>query len=400
MTPDLGAPSRVLLVTRNLPPLRGGMERLNLHIALALLPTCAVSVCGPHGCAASLPLAAMDVVEVPHRPLPLFLLRALVGAVGLTWRRRPTLVLAGSGLTAPMAWLAARLTGARFVVYLHGLDLVAPSRAYRLLWLRVIRRADLALANSRNTRDIAVALGVPAANIEILHPGTELPDPDPSARQRFRERHGFSGGPLLLSVGRLTARKGLAEFVQRSLPTIVRAHPDVRFLVIGDDATDAVRVAHGSERERILLAAQAAGVGESLRFMPPCDEDTLSGAYQSADVYVFPVREIAGDVEGFGMVAIEAAAHGLTTVGFRAGGVADAVVEGRSGTLVEPDDYEGMAAAIVDALRAGADDPGRSAACRAAAASFGWDVFGKRLRSLLAVDDSLAATERGRIPGA
>lgn len=384
--PDASRRCRALLITRNLPPLRGGMERLNLNVALALSEDCEVSVCGPEGCAAHLKSAAAEVIEVPHRPLPLFLLRSLAGSLRVARRRRPDVVLAGSGLTAPIAWLIARLCTARFVVYLHGLDLVAPSRAYQLLWLPFIRRADIALANSRHTASLAQQRGLPIEKISILHPGTELPSPDQSARQRFREANNIGQRPLLLSVGRLTPRKGLAEFVERSLPGIVEACPGAQLLVIGDDAVDAVRVARGSERLRIQQAAEIAGMLDSVRFMPACDEEILSDAYSAADAYVFPVREIPGDIEGFGMVAVEAAAHGLSTVAFRVGGVADAVVEGRSGELVPPGDYAGFANAVVRMLRPTIDVALRSAECRAAAAAFGWDRFGVRLRSLLSLD--------------
>lgn len=391
--PDLGRRCRALLVTRNLPPLRGGMERLNLHVAFALSETRDLSVCGPDGCAAFLESAAVDVVEVPHRWLPLFLLRSLIGSLRLAWRRRPNVVLAGSGLTAPIAWLVARLCSTRFVVYLHGLDLVAPSRTYQRLWLPFIRRADIALANSRHTATLAQQRGVPDERILILHPGTALPSPDPSARPRFRKVNSIGDRPLLLSVGRLTPRKGLAEFVERSLPAIVDACPGTQLLVIGDDAVDAVRAAHGSERMRIQHAAYAAGMRDAVRFMPPCDEATLSDAYHAADVYVFPVREIPGDMEGFGMVAIEAAAHGLPTVAFRVGGVADAVVEGRSGELVAPDDYAGFANAVVRTLRP-TDAALRSAECRSAATAFGWDRFGVSLRTLLSLD-AINTQDRG-----
>lgn len=386
MIPDTASRSRILLVTRNLPPLRGGMERVNQHVVLALNPVSDVSVCGPSKCAAQLPLAGTDVVEVPHRPLPLFLLRSLMGALRLARRRRPDWVIAGSGLTAPAAWLAARLTGAHFAVYLHGLDLVAASRVYQALWLPFIRRADLALANSGNTRRLAEQHGVPMARILVLHPGTELPVPDPSARQSFRKEHGFGEQPLLLSVGRLTPRKGLTEFVRYSMPAILAAHPQALLLVIGADAIDAVQAVQGSERERILQAAEDAGVRGAVRFMPPCDDDELSAAYRAADVHVFPVREIKGDVEGFGMVAVEAAAHGLVTAAFRVGGVADAVVEGRSGELIAPGDYAGFAAAVGSMLRTGTDAAARSAECREVAESFSWDRFGDRLRAAFSRD--------------
>lgn len=369
----------VLLITRNLPPLRGGMERLNLYMAQELAHGAVVTVCGPVGCRSQLP-AGLDVEEVPHRPLLVFLLLALWASLRLARRRSPSIVLAGSGLTAPLAWLAARMSGARFAVYVHGLDLVAPSLVYQWLWLPCIRRADQVIANSRNTKHLAESRGVRGRAIAVVNPGTDLPNDDDAASGRFRARHGLAEVPVLLSVGRLTPRKGLAEFVSQCLPAVLARHPMAKLVIIGDDAVDAVKVARGSQRDIILNAAEMAGVIHALQLLPPCDDAALSEAWRAADVHVFPVRAVQGDVEGFGMVAIEAAAHGLPTVAFDVGGVADAVVEGKSGTLVREGDYQGMAAAIDGLLP---PTPLQRALCRKEAAAFGWDVFGRRLRDVL-----------------
>lgn len=372
---------RILLVTRNLPPLVGGMERLNLELARAITANGELAVVGPLGCAEWLELPTTRVSEVQIRPLPLFLARAASQAIRMGRRLRPDLVLAGSGLTAPLAFLAARACGARFVVYVHGLDLVVRSLPYRLLWLPAVRNADLVLANSRNTRQLAIDREVPVKRIAILHPGTDLPATDADARDRFRAKHIPDSGPLLLSVGRLTRRKGLAEFIEHSLPTILQHRPDVKLLVIGADANDAVRPGVASERARIERAAQRGSVSHAVTFMPPCDDGTLSDAYFAADAHVFPVRDLPGDVEGFGMVAIEAAAHGLPTVAFDAGGVADAVVAGQSGTLVVPDDYTAFAHAVLATLQEDASITREQ--CRGAAARFGWGCFGRRLGEML-----------------
>ena len=371
---------RVLVVTRNLPPLVGGMERLNLHLVCALAEDREMAVVGPHGCRASLPLPPRHVAEVPTRPLPLFLAKATALALLMAHRFRPDVVMAGSGLTAPLAWLAARLCGARLVVYVHGLDLVVQSLPYRLGWLPAIRRADLVIANSGNTRCLALARGVAAERVAVLHPGTDLPAPDAAARGRFRAAHCLGVAPLLLSVGRLTPRKGLAGFVEHALPAILREIPDAKLVVIGADATDAARPRHDSERARIVEAARRASLAHAIVFLPPCDDVTLADAYQAADVHVFPVRDLPGDVEGFGMVAVEAAAHGLPTVAFDVGGVADAVLPGKTGVLVTAGDYTGFINAVVAKIRA------RGAlgdTCRQAAAGFSWDRFGDRLRELL-----------------
>lgn len=370
----------VLLVTRNFPPLRGGMERLNQRMLAGLARHSHVALVGPRGCATHAPPGAA-IAQVPAAPA----WRFLAGALPATWRMarrcRPRVVLAGSGLTAPFAWMGARLVGARSAVYLHGLDLVVPSHTYQWLWLPFICRCDVAIVNSGNTSQLAQERGVLAGRIRVVHPGTDLPQPDPGARQRFRHLHGLDDRPVLLSVGRLTPRKGLAEFVRDTLPLILARCPDALLLVIGHDASDALATGAGaaSQRQRILDSAERAGIEHAVRMLPPCDDATLSDAYRAADVYVFPLHEVPGDVEGFGMVAVEAAAHGLPTVAHRAGGVEDAVAQGQSGLLVPAGD----ATAFADAVLAVLDLPPSEDKMHAHASQFAWDRFDREIAEAL-----------------
>ena len=371
----------MLLVTRNFPPLLGGMEKVNQHLLGALQPAWRTALCGPAGCA-DYAQSHTEIRQGPVKPLPLFLVATLWRAMRLAWRRKPEWVIAGSGLTAPIAWLAARCAGGRAAVYLHGLDIVAPSRVYQWLWLPFIRRCDLALVNSTNTASLAQRAGVQSRTTHVLHPGCDLPTLDAEAALEFRQRHGFAQRPLLLSVGRLTQRKGLAEFVAKALPAIAARYPDVLLLVIGDEASDALHARAGSERERILTAARNGSVEQNLHFFGRCNDATLSAAYQAADVHVFPVLALPGDVEGFGMVALESAAHGLPTVAFAVGGVPDAVLNGQTGTLIEPGNYVALSEAAIRQL-ASARESATITACREFAAGKAWPVFGERLRSLL-----------------
>lgn len=385
MPDDRRSSPLALLVTRNFPPLLGGMEKVNQHLLAALQPTWRTALCGPAGCPEYASPAA-EVRQCKVKPLPVFLAVTLWHAVHLAWRRKPEWVIAGSGLTAPIAWLAARCAGGKVAVYLHGLDIVAPSRVYQWLWLPFIRRCNLVLVNSTNTARLAQGRGVRSDKLHVLHPGTDLPELDANAAHGFRERHGFGQRPLLLSVGRLTQRKGLTEFVAKALPAIVSHHRETLLVVIGDEASDALHTRTGSERERILAAARDAGVEKNLRFLGRCDEATLGAAYQAANLHIFPVLELPGDVEGFGMVALESAAHGLPTIAFAVGGVSDAVQDGRTGTLIESGDYGGMGEAVIRQLAQNCNGS-TIAICRDFAAGKTWPVFGERLRELLGMSN-------------
>ena len=371
----------MLLVTRNFPPLVGGMEKLNHHLQIALADEWHVVMCGPEG-SARYATTVIEVAETTVKPLFWFLSGTLWKSLRLARKHHPEWVIAGSGLTAPIAWVAARVFGAKLAVYLHGLDIIAPSSIYQWLWLPFIRTCDLVMVNSRNTAALAESKGICAARLQILHPGTEIPTLDSNLAQAFRVRHSLADRPVMLSVGRLTRRKGLAEFVRDSLPSILAHSPEALLLIIGEDAANALHKHTGSEQERIISMARAAGVDSALRFIGHCTEADLSAAYQTAQVHVFPVLELSGDVEGFGMVALESAAHGLKTVAFAVGGVPDAVIEPASGVLVKPQDYERFADEVLSVLTS-IKDPECLANCRRFAAGKEWGEFGKRLRQLL-----------------
>ncbi len=100
-------------------------------------------------------------------------------------------------------------------------------------------------------------------------------------------------------------------------------------------------------------------------------------------MHVFPVIEIPGDVEGFGMVAIEAASQGVPTVAFRVGGIPDAIADGVSGRLIAPGDYAALSDAIGQYLAPSDDRAALRDACIAHARAFDWRVIGGRLMHVL-----------------
>ncbi len=213
----------------------GEMERLIWHMADELSKSAEVKVIGPQG-SAELKPQSVSLSEAPLKPLPLFLFIAACKAVWFALRWKPDVILAGSGLTAPIVWLASKLCGAKSAAYLHGFDITVKDRVYQRLWTPTFKKLDRIIVNSTPTKRLAFAAGVPEKKISIVYPGVSLPEqPQPkSAIAAFKQQHGLEDKKILLSVGRLTTRKGLKEFVEQALPTIVQQMPDVMLPVVGE----------------------------------------------------------------------------------------------------------------------------------------------------------------------
>jgi phosphatidylinositol alpha-1,6-mannosyltransferase len=371
---------KILIITRNLPPLVGGMERLNWHMADELSKQAPVHIISPKGSARMKP-ASVALSEVPLKPLPLFLVAAFLKGLYAALNNKPDIILAGSGLTAPITWLLSKLSGAHSAVYLHGFDITVNNALYRKMWQPTFKRLDRVIVNSTPTRQLALNAGVLESKITIVYPGVSLPSaPQPSASiSAFKEQHELVDKKILLSVGRLTTRKGLREFVEKSLPHIVRSEPNAVLVVVGEAPKNSL----GAGLQTVAsIQAQAAesGVAGHIRFLGVItDQDLLATVYEAADVHVFPVRHIPDDPEGFGMVAIEAAAHGLPTVAFASGGVVDAVLHSKSGYLAQKGDYAEFSQHVLQLLQ----HPIAIGRIKDFAKGFAWELFGEKVFNAL-----------------
>jgi phosphatidylinositol alpha-1,6-mannosyltransferase len=369
----------VSFITRNFPPLVGGMERLSLESVRALAEEWSVELVGPHGAQKWAP-DNCSLRAVPYRSAIGFLAAGWRQARRLSRETRHVIVIGGSGLAAPLVRAAAGDSAVRTACFVHGLDLVVAQPVYRGLCLPALRAMDFVIANSRNTAVLAEQTGIDRERIEILNPGVAVEsgseasaflDRFPQAKRR----------PILLSVGRLLPRKGVVDFVREVLPAVLAKRPDALLVVAGDAAPSALTGASGEAR-RLAEAIESKGLHDSVLLTGRLDDDVLDALYSAARLLVFPVRDIPGDVEGFGMVALEAAAHGLPTVAFDVGGVADAVADGCSGTLISPGDYARMAS-VVQAYLQGAVAGVDADSCRRHAAAFAWPIYGEKLRDLV-----------------
>jgi phosphatidylinositol alpha-1,6-mannosyltransferase len=371
---------RILHITRNLPPLVGGMERLNWHMADELAQEFKLHIVAPQQSEEGKPAKA-GFCGVSLKPLWLFVLNSIIVSIREARNFRPDVVIAGSGLTAPIAWITAKISGARSIVYLHGLDIAVDNALYRWLWLPFIRGMDKTITNSNFTADLAISAGINPSTLTVIFPGVELPNPCSATQDvsEFLSAHQLSGRKILLSVGRLAARKGILEFVSYALPKIVEKVPEAILVVIGDSPTESLH-SRGQSKQAIIEEARKQGLSSHITFLGKVSNDVLFTAYRAASVHIFPVRHNPKDPEGFGMVAIEAAAYGLPTAAFATGGITDAVSEGVSGLLSTPGDYASLARNAVELIEN--KERYKNSAIEYSS-QFGWKEFGIKIRQAI-----------------
>lgn len=365
----------ILVITWNFPPRRGGIENLIGRLCIGLRKKHAVFVITSHS--ASDPSMNGAIFRPRWRGLLMFFLYALFrGAVVLYRNPNIEVILGGSALVTPLVLILARLFRRRAVVQTHGLDLIYPKIVYQLLCVRWIRFCDRIIANSRYTASSAEQKGARASSIVVVPPGVNWERFSSSAGiQPVKRRLGLEGKKILLFIGRLARRKGVKEFIQGSFPQIVQAVPTVCFVIVGDNPRESL-----THREDLLTEIQATiaelGLETHVRLIGWVDNGEVVRICQIADLLVLPVLPMESDVEGFGIVVLEAAAAGTPAVATRSGGIPDAIEHGRSGILVEPGDYEGLSQSIVTLLT----DEGRRRAMgeyakKRAKEAFSWETI-------------------------
>ncbi|MEK7570469.1 MAG: glycosyltransferase, partial [Patescibacteria group bacterium] len=265
--------------------------------------------------------------------------------------------------------------GTKVVVITHGMDVLSYDTAggvRRRMLRKNLPQADLVIANSNFTNTHLQRLGVAESRRVIITPGADLPETVVSKAEARTTLKLPQDAQLLLSVGRLVQRKGHVLAID-AFASLTEKYPNLHYLIVGRGAEE------GNIRARIAKhhLEQRIHVVNNL-------EDT-SLAYAAADLFVFPSFEGKhGDVEGFGLVSVEAQAHGLPVLASNTGGIPETINPGITGELVEPGEADEIAKAIEPFLK----DPLRlqrysDRARKFAKEQFSWATRRKRIAELL-----------------
>jgi phosphatidyl-myo-inositol dimannoside synthase len=332
---------RALVLTPDFPPLPGGIQLLMHRLARDMSELDARFV--TLGAGETIELDAelgAEIVRVASkggRVHKLAIARLNAAGVRNGFGYRPQVVISGHVVTSPAAALLKAGRRVPVLQYLYGDELRTRPRLAGF----AVRRADAVIAISEHTRQMALACGCDPARLKLVHPGVDPPSTQPIVR---------ADRPTVLTVARLhDSYKGHDRLIE-ALPLIRARVPDLECVVIGD----------GRLRPSLESLAAEHDVSDSIRFLgrvPDSERDTwLSRAHVFAMPSRLPTGKAGG--EGFGIVYLEAGAHKLPVVAGNVGGAVDAVVNGETGLLVDPNDPKAIGEAVTELLL----DPARAAA--------------------------------------
>lgn len=366
--------TRTLWVTTDFPPRSGGIEQ-SLANLLARRPPEATRVLAapwPGGTEhdATLPYRVDRIGRRPLLPTPA-LGRRVMGAADA---HAADVVLVGPAW--PLGELAGRVEQPTIALsYGHEAGMVRVGLG-RLI--RRLRRSTVVTVISAFTRSLLEPWLAPHARVELLPPGVDIDMFHPGVDGTpVRARHGIAADrPLVVCVSRLVRRKGQDVLIE-AWPLVAAAVPGAHLLIAGTGPREAAlrrRVRQLGLHRDVTLAGELAW-------------SDLPAYYAAGDVFAMPCRTRLGglDVEGLGMVYLEAQACGVPVVAGRSGGAPEAVIDGETGHVVDGADLAGVRRAIVSLLR----DPARRAVMGTAGRAFverrwSWSQISHRLDELLA----------------
>lgn len=323
--------------------------------------------------------------EVHRRTVP-FLFRTWRQLAVLAGQKAVDVVLFSSMVTAALAVPLARRFqqhGVKAAAIVHGLDVTTSFSPYQWFVPKVFDALDAVLPVSRATGAACMARGLPAEKCHVVPNGIRLDRFPPLAprstmRQALLAALDDPAAPLppdallCCSLGRHVRRKGFDWFISTVMPRL----PDAVHYWLGGE---------GPETTAIQSAITAHGLDHRVRLLGRLSEGNLLKLYRGADLFIMPNVPVEGDMEGFGVVMLEAGLCGLPSIAADIEGILDVITDGVNGQLVASGDAQGFVDAISryhhhrDLL----DSDGPKAA-QHVVDTFSWKAVGYRYATLLA----------------
>jgi len=300
-----------------------------------------------------------------------FVLRAVVFGMITVWRGGH--VHLGDVSLAPLGWFLKNVGRGKVTLTACGLDVIWSRWWYQWMLRRTLPFLDRVVCISRATAEEVRMRGVTEGKIVVISPGVWPGVCGTGLHSLARQIRTVSVGatcspvPLLLTIGRLIPRKGVAWFVHDVVPLLLHNFPHLQYWIVGE----------GIEELLIKKFIQENGLEHCVHLLGELDDADLEECFAGADLFIMPNVAVIGDMEGFGIVCIEASACGVPVVAARLDGLPDAVIDGETGRLFEPGDPEDCVRVIREVIGRQWDRP---KLVRATLEYYGWPSLFQRYR--------------------
>lgn len=316
MKESAGERLKILFITRKFPPALGGMERVAYELYVHLSQITHVELIKWGGSNKWLPLV-----------LPYFLLKSC----WILFKNKANVVYLQDGLLSPLGLILKRTFGKPTLITIHGLDITYKNRFYQFFVPTCVSRLDKIICISNATKEQCINRFIPKEKIVFIPNGVSgkfyTSENKIMLRKKLSKKLNLNlrNKRILLSVGRLVERKGFHWFIVNVMPRLLEKRNDVIYLISGN----------GPLREKLKNLIEINNMKNYIRLIGKIDDETLIILYNSSDVFIMPNIHVEGDMEGFGIVVIEASSCGLPVVASRLEGIKDAIKDGKNGFLVE-----------------------------------------------------------------
>ena len=359
---------KILFITRKYPPTKGGMEKVayDLYNHLSEIE---------------------DVILIKwgssNSWLPLVLPGILIRSFLILLTNKVDVIYLQDGLLSPLG-VILKLFRIPIVITIHGLDITYRNKMYQFVVPSCVAQLDNVICISQATKDECMHRGIPKEKLSIVPNGISdnffIAN---KTKEQLKEKLSnqlninLTGKEIILSVGRLVERKGLHWFIENVIPKIVEQRQDFVYLIVGD----------GIFKEKIRECISGNDLDNHVFMLGKVDDGMLKILYNASDIFVMPNIQVEGDMEGFGIVSIEAALCGLPVVASKIEGIKDAVQDGMNGFLVESYNVDEFVKMITELLENDIEREGFGKMARDfSSKNYSWEKIAKKYCEVFEVE--------------
>lgn len=276
------------------------------------------------------------VIKNPYgkKVLPFFIPYSFFKALYLIWKNKIEFLHLSDGVLALEGSWIKKITGIKTVITIHGLDITYNNKFYQAITPKAINKLDKIICISNSTKEECIKKGISKEKITVIPNGINpseflLEESKVKSIKNLEEKYNLNlkNKKVLVTIGRLIKRKGVEWFVRNVMPKLSKNYV---YLVVGDGPKKGAiqkTITESNQKNRVFMLGRV-------------DNINLKRLYNISNIFIMPNIHIEGDMEGFGIVAIEAGSCGLLVIASNIEGISDAVINGKTGWLVKEKDVD------------------------------------------------------------